>query len=178
MGRAIQDDLAELLALARNGSGKACEQLVHRFQRGVMRVAMAMTGNPDDAQDVAQEVFLRFFRSLDSIDAQRGPAAWLRKVAVRASLDHLSRYRSADQGQGPFSPDQLAGPVPELGDAALERALKELTARERGAFLLVYLFGYSTVESGEAMNCTAGTVKTLCFRARHKLRALLAKEWT
>ena len=177
MTKPSENELAELLELARGGGQDAFGQLVSRFEGVIMKTALAMTGHYDQAQDAAQEVFLSFFRSLDRIDAQRGVQAWLRKVTVHTCLTLLQRRGRIEDRERPGQPDlhpSVNTHSPMEGE--LTSLLAELSPRERAAFVLVYQYGYQTAEAGVVLGIAPGTVKSLCFRARHKLREAMQKQ--
>ncbi len=168
-------ELAGLIQSAGLGQEQACLTLVQRYQGLVMKVALSMTASHHDAQDAAQEVFLRFFRNIKAMEADRGLAAWFRKTTVRVCLNHLERRKRIDFAEQPVSPDQFPAHG-QPASPALTRGLAQLTPRERAAFLLIYLFGFSTAEAGKTLSISAGTVKSLCFRARGKLREFLEED--
>lgn len=176
MAHKPDQDVGALIQAACLGRQEAFAALIDLFEDLVMRIAVTMTGRAVDAQDVGQEVFLRFFRSIHRIDPDQGVAAWLRKVTIRVCLDVLKRRERSPAGEAePL--DRLEAPSDRNDHGGdLQVALGYLTQRERHAFLLIYQFGYSTAEAGEILGCTSGTVKTLCFRARGKLRKALQKE--
>ncbi len=140
-----------------------------------MKIALTMTGRHAEAQDVAQEVFLRFFRSLDRFDAARNPLAWFRTVTVRTCLNLLEQRKRVEANEQFGEPD-LYPASEQVRSGELDEVLTCLTPRERAAFVLVYQYGYSTNEAGEALGIASGTIKALCFRARGKLRKALHKD--
>jgi len=170
-----ETELTQLIQMARLGQENAFSLLVKRFEGLVMKVALTMMGTHHDAQDATQDVFLRFFRNIHVMDADLGVAAWFRKTTVRVCLNLLERRKRINFAEQPVSPDQFPT-RPQGSFQALKQGLAQLTARERAAFVLVYLFGYSTTETGETLSIAAGTVKSLCFRARGKLREHLEEE--
>ncbi len=157
--------------------------IVRDYKRGVLSLALDLTGNLHDAEDLAQEVFIKAHRHLDSYRGDSGLYAWLRRIAVNT---HLNKKRkksvtfmrlfgdvsgSEDWTDGEAAPDTGA----ESGDlrAHIDRALESLSPRERSAFVMRHYQDMSTRDVAEAMGVADGTVKSLLFRATGKLRSSL-----
>lgn len=171
--------LDDLLRAARDGDQRAFERLLQTFGGRVYQLAYAMLGNRAEAEDIYQEVFLKFLRSLGRLRAGAGLAAWLRKVTLHQCRDHLGRRRrdpafleTLDDRCDSRDPGQEQRPRRQW----LHHHLSSLTARERAAVILVYQVGLSTAECGAALGCSAGTVKALCYRGRQKLKSILATQ--
>ncbi len=169
----------ELLRDARDGDPRAFENLVRKYGGQVYQIAHSMLGQRAEAEDVYQEVFLKFLRSLGRLRASTAISAWLRKVTVRQCLDHLRHRRR--QPMLLENLDDRSGAVPSESDADgrldwLHQHLGALTARERAAVVLVYQIGLSIAECAGALGCSGGTVKALCYKGRGKLKAIFAEE--
>jgi RNA polymerase sigma-70 factor (ECF subfamily) len=146
-------------------------------ERRVLGLALRLTGNLDDAQDAAQEVFLRLhrnFRTLGSADV----APWLHRVTVNVCTD-LSRRRKSRPVVAIDRDHASADPGPEE-QIQLERrrqllaaALARLGDKERAALVLRDLVGLSTAEVAEALGSTESTVRVQISKARLKLREWL-----
>src|SRR5262245_45771466 len=91
---AVRDEHSELIRRARHGDLAAFEQMMREHDRQVYRVALRILGNIEDAQDAAQEVFLRLHRSLNRIDEDRALGAWLYRVTVNVCTDLLRGRRA------------------------------------------------------------------------------------
>jgi RNA polymerase sigma factor (sigma-70 family) len=89
------DDLAQWLAAAKAGDLAAFERILVRYEPMVLRTSYRLLGNREDAQDAAQEVFLKLFRYLKRIDETRDPAAWLYRVTVNECNDARRRRRES-----------------------------------------------------------------------------------
>jgi RNA polymerase sigma-70 factor, ECF subfamily len=171
------------------------EAFVRRYQDMVFATAVRLLGNPVEAEDVAQTVFLRAFERFDEIGQSPAAAGWLRTVTKNACLNHLSRYRSrwrffseldtardvADAGRGPepllFS---TSSPVAELERAdlheRLERALRQLPDHQRVPLVLFHFEHASYQEIADALGVSLGKVKTDIHRGREALRAVLSDD--
>ncbi len=184
---------AELVASALRGSEEAFRELVVRFERPVYALIVRMVRDPETAEDLAQEVFVKAFRRLSSYDPRRKFASWLFKVAHNATIDHLRRSEldtvplEAEQEPGGGLQAVLADPAAESPAAAaerrdmaraLERAIAGLRPEYREAVVLRYVEGLAYQEICEALALPIGTVKTNLHRARKELAdAMRAAGW-
>jgi RNA polymerase sigma-70 factor, ECF subfamily len=185
---------AELVAGALGGSQDAYRGLVLRFERPVFALILRMVQDRPTAEDLAQETFVKAFRSLHTYDPRRKLASWLFKIAHNTTLDHLRRgglatvpLEATGEDDGASLADVLAdegteGPAAaaERHDLAraLERAIATLRPEYRAAVVLRYVEGLSYEEIVEATGQPLGTVKTFLHRARKALaRTLSAAGW-
>jgi RNA polymerase sigma-70 factor (ECF subfamily) len=171
------------------GDREAFAEVVSRYHRVVFSVAYRMTGTRAEAEDLCQEVFLRFYRSLHRFDRRMPLGPWLRKIACNQSLNHLRR-RSLERRllQEPDPERALAENVHDASDGPeerlaqseradrLQRALSVLSPHQRAAVTLKYVEGLTAEEIAKAMDAPTNTVKTWLLRAREKLRRELADE--
>jgi RNA polymerase sigma-70 factor, ECF subfamily len=146
---------------------------VEAHQPMVLRVAFRLLGRVEDAQDAAQEVFLRLFRNLDRIGAD--PKAWLYRVTVNVCNDHHRRRKAVVEIDS--RPHSTADPAPDPERAlALEErkrlvteGLEKLPGRERAAVVLRDIEGLSTAEVAGILGVEQATVRSQVFSARLKL---------
>ena len=180
--RHIED--AELAALAQAGDRDAFGELVTRYAGQARRVARAILGNPDDADDAAQDGFLAALRYLARYDASRPFGPWLIRIVANAASDR--RRRRKVRATEPLSPRMTdAEPAPDVEadrralQAELKAALAELPERQRIAILLFEVEGYPHRDIAEVLNVPEGTVRSDVFHARRRLRRALAtwKNW-
>jgi RNA polymerase sigma-70 factor (ECF subfamily) len=176
---------AELVAGALRGSQDACRELVTRFERPVYSLVLRMVQDSGLAEDLAQEVFVKAFRRLDSYDPQWKFSSWLFKIAHNTTIDHLRRGApetvplEAEAGgeRGSLAAVLADGSVEsplaaaERHDLArsLERAIARLRPDYREAVLMFYVHGASYQEICEATGQPLGTVKTNLHRAKKEL---------
>ena len=184
---------AELVAGTLRGSQDAFRELVVRFERPVYSLVQRMVHDPATAEDLAQEVFVKAYRRLDSFDPQWKFSSWLFKIAHNTTIDHLRRgvpetvpLESDEEGRGDLSAvlaDEGAespAAAAERRDLArsLERAISRLRPEYRQAVLMFYAQGASYQEICEATGLPLGTVKTNLHRARRELaEAMTALGW-
>jgi RNA polymerase sigma-70 factor (ECF subfamily) len=164
-----------LVDAARAGNDEAFGLLVGRYRAPVVRLAYRLTRDADEANDIAQDAFMRAYRSMERFPADRPFARWLFVIARNASLDALRRRRRA----AAFVPAELDvvdsfGPeeVVLRDDEAkrVHEALGALPARYRDVLELYYISGLRYREIALALDVPIGTVKTFISRAKRRLR--------
>lgn len=166
------------------------EAFVRSYQDMVFATAVRLLGNPAEAEDVAQTVFLKAFEQFDTLDANPAAGGWLRTVARNTCLNHLSRYRSrwrlfSELGR-PESDDESGyeetleaadSQVRELERAddreRLEQALQTLPAHQRVPLVLYHFEDASYEEIARALRISLAKVKSDMHRGRAALRKLL-----
>lgn len=166
----------ELLDRCRRGEPEAFEELVERTHRQVFTVAYRLVGDRHEAEDVAQDAYLRVYRGLPGFRGDSSFETWLYRITANAAVTHLKR-------RGRFG-DLLADPevmvsVPDLGSAdpldrdEIQRALAALSAAQRTVLLLKDAYGFSCLEIADELGLTEGAVKVRLHRARKRLKELV-----
>ena len=184
--KSAQED-RRLVEEALGGSQRAFYDLVQRYERPVFSVILRMVRDRALAEDLAQETFLKAFRSLASYDRQRKLSSWLFTIAHNAAIDYLRRKRLATvpleaeaDRLGPV--DRAAAPASEGPERvalrsdllrAFEAALAELRPDHAEVLVLRFQEGMAYDEIAEVMGLPLGTVKTHLHRARKALAARL-----
>lgn len=172
-----------------SGDKDAYAGLVKAHGRSVFCVAYRITGDKADAEDVAQETFLRGYRKLESFQWRANFGSWIYRIAVRCALNKLQNRRPDRQGLAVEDSDgesefiQIAdhAPGPEqlvLSDeiaAYREAAMASLTPLERAAFILRHVDDCSTEEIAAALEIAPDAAKQAIYRAVRKLRKRLAR---
>lgn len=177
-----QDPDAELLARIDGREPGAVREMVARKLPRLLALATRMLGDPDEASDVAQEVFVRIWKQASRW--QRGQArfdTWMHRVALNLCYDRLRRRQEVTLGddlpepvdQAPLMEDQLDETARSERIAA---ALAALPARQREALVLQYYQELSNVEAAAVMGITVDALESLLSRARRTLRSRLAGE--
>lgn len=172
---------AELVSRARSGDTAAFERIVIENERRVLAVAWRMLGRRDEAEDAAQEVFLRAYRFLHRVDPQRPLTPWLLRITVNVCHDLRRRGRRETTLENEHGAAQVPEPGrgPETALAEDERrrllwaALDTLPEKERAAIVLRDLEGLSTNEVAEALESSPATVRSQISSARLKIRKAL-----
>jgi len=161
-----------------SGDPEAAAAFVHRVERKVYGLALAIVRDPGDAQDVAQEAFVRAWRFAASFDQRRGSVvAWLLGITRNVALDSV-RSRGRRPVPTVDAPEVWPADPSDLGDVVGERAeagrviglMRQLPAAQRDALVAVTLLGLSTREVSERDAIPHGTVKTRVRLALRKLR--------
>lgn len=180
--RASEVEDEALLGRIAAGDANAFRVLVDRHVGAVSRLARRMLGEMSEAEDIAQEVFLRLWRQGESLEV--GPAGvrpWLNRVAANLCLDRLRAGRRVDVTDEPPEVAEAATQLSGLAEADLSRrveaALMALPERQRLALTLFHFEGHSQVETGRIMGVTDEAVESLLARARRALKAALAADW-
>ena len=157
------------------GDMAAFERIMSQCERRVLRVALRLLNNPQDAQDAAQEVFLRLYKHLGNLDETRGYEAWLYRVTVNVCRD-IARGRRRSVGLAEV-PDPVAPQPDAYHDAEraqqreiVRRGLTRLGEKERAALVLRDVEGLSTREVAEILGSSENTVRSQISTARLKLR--------
>jgi RNA polymerase sigma-70 factor, ECF subfamily len=159
----------ELVGRARQGSSDAAAELFNRHWPGAWRVAYAVTGRRDMAEDVAQDAFERAFAALARFDRRRPFAPWLHRIVVNRSLDLL---RSERRLVGPEGLDRVEGQWRDQGrdDRLLLAAVSVLSPQRRVVIVLRYGLGYSPAAIAQLLELPVGTVHSRLARALDDLR--------
>lgn len=166
------------------GDELAWEALVKRYQGRVCRVAFTYTGSEEEALDVAQEVFIRVWKRLDSCRDPERFEAWLLSIARHACIDHTRRRKTRPPAQDVPADElvSLADPGAATDAAAekrdqrdvLETAIQRLSPINREAILLKDIQGLPMEEMATMLDLPVGTVKSRCSRARIELARVVA----
>lgn len=181
----------DLVQRIKNGDRDAFNLLVLKYQRKVSRLVGRLVRNPDEADDVVQEAFIKAYRALPQFRGDSAFYTWLYRIAVNTAKNHL-----VGQGKRPISLSELTSndgdeesfelpvvstdnntPEAELMSKqvveAVNRAVSALPEELRTALNLREIDGLSYEEIAEAMNCPIGTVRSRIFRAREAVAAEL-----
>lgn len=170
------------------------EAFVRTYQDMVFATAVRLLGNPTEAEDVAQAVFLRAFQRFDEIGSSPAVAGWLKAVTRNACLNHLSRYRARwrffselRRPDGEDSETDYVAAIPSDASPALameqaerheqlEQALRRLPDGQRVPLVLFHFEDMSYREIADALGVSLGKVKTDIHRGREALRRLLSTD--
>lgn len=177
-------DDGELIARAADGDRAAFVTLVERHRAMVYRVAFQYAGNHYDADDIAQDVFIKVHRSLHAFRRDAQFTSWLYRIAMNACIDH-GRRRNMTVSLDAAAPDepalQLAAedPAPDqrafAGEVrqAVERAVDALPPQQRLIFTMRHFEGMKLCDIADALGVAEGTVKRQLHSAVHRLRQVL-----
>ncbi len=185
---------AEWIRLAREGNQDAFGRLVVAYQTPVYNLAYRMLGNAAEAEEAAQEAFLRAYTHLRSYDPQRPFRSWLLSIASHHCIDQLRRRRitwlsfedeiAVPDGSTGLAEVQLASnsPNPEAvvtrreREEQMQQLLAALPPTDRAAITLRYWYDYSYEEIAETLNLTVSAVKSRLYRTRRGLAKMIEGE--
>jgi RNA polymerase sigma-70 factor (ECF subfamily) len=177
--RIVDEAERELILRARQGETWAFERLIRRYDRRLLSVALDLTGDLGEAQDVLQDALLAAYRAFPRFRLESDLFTWLYRITVNRARRYRQRRRRWPEqpGELPDRPTPGVGPEEQVLGEELERqlvqALSELSGQERAAFVLCHRQGLAVAQAAAALSCTEGSVKSYLFRAREKLKRLL-----
>jgi RNA polymerase sigma-70 factor (ECF subfamily) len=182
----------DLIIQAQKGNQNAFEELVYRYDRNVLSVALKYSNNEDDAKDLYQEVFIRVYRGIKNFRFQSEFSTWLFRITTNVCLTYKSRSKEHlkvsidkdfDDEEHEFNTTKelvYDGSTPEeissganLGEI-VNAAVESLSPKQRMTFVLKHYEGYKIREIAKMLNCKEGTVKKYLFDATKNLRKKLS----
>jgi RNA polymerase sigma-70 factor, ECF subfamily len=177
----------DLISRAAGGDAAAFQALVERHRALVYRVAYQFAGNHHDAEDIAQDVFIKVYRSLDRFRQESQLTSWMYRIVMNACIDHRRRSRTmssaatGDEAEYRMSnaPEETPGPeerayAGEIGEV-LQLEIGRLPKGQRIVFVMRHYQGMKLCEIAEALGLAEGTVKRQLHAAVHRLRDALAQ---
>lgn len=169
-----------LVERSRNGDESAFKHLVIRHERRIAGVVQSMLGPTPEAEDVGQEVFVRFYQALDKFKGESALSTYLTRIAINLSLNEIKRrkrknflFTREEEGRSVKTPDDKSD-MKEIVTYELNR----LDADFQSVVTLRMIEGYSTEETAEILGIPLGTVLSRLSRAQKKLKLVLAKHLT
>lgn len=187
----VQRTENDLLEECRRGNRAAFQELVEKYQRRIVSLALGMVHNPDDAMEIAQETFVKAYENIGNFKGESSVYTWLYRIAVNKAIDFRRRQRRQStvsfdnprpehegqtfeetlQEERPFGPDQRAQ-AQQVGERVAE-AIDELTPDHKAVILLREVEGLSYEEISRVMHCSKGTVMSRLHYARKRLQKKL-----
>jgi RNA polymerase sigma-70 factor (ECF subfamily) len=178
----VNEEMAWVLQ-AQQGNDEAFTHLVEHYQNPVYNLCYRMLGEPESAEDAAQESFLRVYRNISRYDRQRPFATWLLSIAAHYCIDRLRRRKfniisidaEGDDDDRPveFPDANAANPEQETvrheEQDALQKVLQQVDATDRAAIILRYWYDFSEIEISQSLSLTVSAVKSRLHRARKEI---------
>lgn len=169
-----EDD--EAVGAFQKGDRRAFDRLVLKYQKMIYRLAVRYTGSHQDADDLAQEIFLRAYRGLGAFRAEARFSTWLYRIGVNACLNWVGGRRAGEK-----LPDHLVDPRPgalerlsrDEASRELREAISKLPDKQRATLVLRVYQDMSHKEIAEVMESPVGTVKANLFFAIENLRKIM-----
>jgi len=176
-------DERELVLRAKGGSEEAFTDLVDRYHERIYRIALRIVHDPDDAEEVVQEVFVRAVTHIGRFDFRASFYTWLVSITRNAAFDALrgvqrrGRFKQTEDGLDRYEADGVGDPV-EASQATetaekVRKALGRLKPRDRTLIVLREYEGLRYEEIARVMECSVGTIESGLHRARKRLKMLL-----
>jgi len=185
-----QEEESELVRRARRGDLKAYDQLVRRYQERIYATIYHMTSNHEDANDLAQESFIKAFQALKSFKGGSSFYTWLYRIAVNKTINFIKQRKNRTHmslNDLDFNAEHDSDLIALISDKTprreaglmelqkkLNEALMKLSEPHRLVVVLHDVQGPSHEEIAEIMDCNIGTVRSRLFYARQQLQAYLA----
>ena len=171
----------QLIAQTLSGNDNAFKMLVQRHESRIAATVIGMLGNRPEAEDVGQEVFIRFYKNLKNFRGDSAVSTYLTRIAINLSLNEIRRrklrslFSSIDDDEKTLElPDESAKKPDDDSSALVHRAIRKLDTKYRTVIVLRLLEGYSTEETAEILEIPQGTVMTRLLRAQQKLKTILS----
>jgi RNA polymerase sigma-70 factor, ECF subfamily len=172
----------DLVLQSQNGNPAAFEELIRNHQRMIHSLTFRMTGSSADAEDLAQETFIRAYAQIGSFRAAAKFSTWLYRIAVNICLNwrqsEARRFHLHANCAEEISAQHLNGENSPAKNGACEQvqsALLKLPAKQRAAIVLTVYDGLNHAEAAQILGCSETTVSWRVFAARRKLKSWLAK---
>lgn len=176
------DQLLEWLERCRTGDTQAMSAIYDRFKSSLYGLAFRYTRNHTVAEDLLQDVFVKVFSNLHTLDNDQTFVGWLYRIAVNTCLSYLRTHKRIYRKEVPL--EDVNGQVAQkdshrtedMMDKTLEEAIERLSPRLKSVFMLHDIQGFKHQEVAQIMDCSVGTSKSQLFKARMKLRKYLEKK--
>lgn len=179
----------ELIGLLRNGDRQAYETIFNRYGDMVYNTSLSMVQQPNEAEDITQEVFIEVFQSIHGFESKSSLKTWIYRITVTKSLDHIKRIKSLKRGSlftrvFKNKEDRSMPDIPHFYHPGVELESKELASvlflaidklpeNQKSAFTLHKVEHLSYKEIAEIMELSLSSVESLIFRARQNLQKYL-----
>ena len=174
----MNDSDWELVVKARKGDLTAFEALVEKYKRSVYKIARSRVSRHDDADDLAQEIFLRVFKGIRKFKGASSFKTWMFRIAMNTSINYGSRMGERMKREAELKESVLAGQEPESlvslireeRETKLRQLIETLPVKQRKTLTLKIDGGLKYSEIAKVMGCSEGTAKANFFHAVRKLR--------
>jgi RNA polymerase sigma-70 factor (ECF subfamily) len=178
----------DLIKRCQNGNSQAMEQIVRQYQNQVYNIAYGILGNPEDAQDIAQDAFLSVWEKIGQFRFKSRFSTWLYRIVTNLCINERNRQRRRQTSPMEMNDSQAWTPVDSVTpekevllaeqQELLQAALAQLKEDYRNILILREMENLSYDELAEVLNCSVGRVKSRLHEARTILRKILKqKDW-
>jgi RNA polymerase sigma-70 factor, ECF subfamily len=174
--RMVTEDEGVLIARSRDGDWEAFAEVVQRHQRMIHSLTYRMSGSVADSEDLAQETFIRAYRSLGTYRGDAKFSSWLYRIALNLCMRWRERERRRGVTEGEWARGDAAGKLPDARGESVLEALARLSPRQRAAIVLTTFDGMTHSEAAAILGCAEKTLSWHLFAARRRLAKLLREE--
>jgi len=174
----MADKTQKWIAQAVRGSDRAFNRLIKAFSPMVFSIAVDLTANVEDARDISQETFFRAYRNIGSFKGTSRFSTWLYRIAYNCSIDFIRKNRGR---YVPIDEKTLTASHPgrenqhTAHSRKLEKALGNLSEKQKTAVVLFYYHGLPLTEIGEILSCSHSTARVHLFRGLKNLKKYFGK---
>jgi RNA polymerase sigma-70 factor (ECF subfamily) len=179
-----EEELKGLIRKCHEGDHQAMETIYEHFKAPLFSIALRYTYNFAAAEDVIQDVFVKVFTNIHTLDEDKAFVGWIYRIAVNTCLSYLRSHKKLKQktisleNVQAFVADSEPSAEQKTENKILERAIQKLPPRLKSVFLLHDVQGFKHQEIGDILGCSVGTSKSQLFKARKRLQKLLdKKQW-
>ena len=175
----LMDD-AQILKELLNGNDAVYRVLIKKYEGLVSATIIGMIGNCSEAEDIGQEVFVRFYKALNKFRGDSSIGTYLARIAINLSLNEIKKRKRRNQlflhsdDQIIEIEDRTNNPDADENRELIQRAIQQLSPKFRSVVVLRLFDGYSTEETAKILKVPIGTVLSRLARAQQKLKELLS----
>lgn len=172
-------DDKELVARAKSGDLSAFEEIVQKYKSMMAKVIIGMVGNKQDAEDIGQEAFIRFYKSLHQYNGEASLSTYLTRIAINLSINELKKQRSRkwlsleSKHEQFYAVDRTDKQRDEK--EIIDKALSQLESKYKSVVVLRLIQGFSTKETAEILKLPLGTVLSRLARGQEKLKNIITQ---
>jgi RNA polymerase sigma-70 factor (ECF subfamily) len=174
--------LRDLIRRSRDGDTQAMGSIYEHFKSPLFGLAYRYTNNATAAEDLIQDIFLKVFTSLSSLDKDKAFVGWLYRIAVNTCLSYIRSHKRAFQKEIPLGEVEgilngsAQGHPEDMLNKSIAEALQTLSPKLKSVFMLHDIQGFKHDEVAQILDCSVGTSKSQLFKARMKIRHHLEKK--
>ncbi len=169
----------DLINLSLNGSMDAFSTIVSRYESMIAKITISMIGNKDDADDIGQETFIRFYKSMDKFKGDSKLGTYLARTAINLTLNEIKkrkkRWLVTTNSYENFDIPSIDNEESQDITNVVNESLKKLEPKYRSVVVLRFIQGFSTKETSEILELPLGTVLSRLSRGQQKLKEIITK---
>ena len=168
----------------KNGDNNAFKEIIKKYEHQVAATVIGMLGHCTEAEDIGQEVFIRFYKALDKFRGDSSVGTYLTRIAINLSLNEIKR-RKRRRNRFVDNPEETIAGYPDSGPSlkrndtkdVVQKAIQNLEPKFRSVVVLRLLEGYTAQETAKIMKLPRGTVLSRLARAQMKLKEILTPSY-